>query len=255
MRFRPSPIPTVAVGIALVILVNLGLWQLRRNTQTQARLSEVAAAHEGPGVTADGLTGDPARLKWRKSELTGRLVGAPAYLTGRFEFGEPGFDLIQVAAIDGGPRVLVNRGWVPLRRWQEATAEVAPSDASVPLRGLVLPIDGPPDLAPIPADEGAPERWAVGDRADLTGCSQVDRSPYAAIAQARGGVDYPVVLILGESLAEGQAKAPRPLPVTGYHARPESRPHLEYAGTWFSIGGALLALWIWAGLRRGATAA
>ncbi|MBA2320825.1 MAG: hypothetical protein H0V89_06690 [Deltaproteobacteria bacterium] len=116
---------------------------------------------------------------------------------------------------------------------------------------MVLPIDGPADLTPIPADDGLPERWPPGSRADITGCSGGPESwsPYQAIADRSGVVTFPAVVVVGDSLSAGMRKPPG-LPVTGYYARPQVRPHLEYAGTWFSIGGVLLLIWVYAGFRR-----
>jgi cytochrome oxidase assembly protein ShyY1 len=251
MKFRPSLVPSIIVAAALIVLVNLGLWQLRRNDQTNARLAEVEAVHEGPPATAAELTGDPEKLKWRKADVTGRFLGKPQFVTGRTEFGSPGFDLLQSCQVDSGPVILVNRGWIPMEGWQDALATVPPGDVDQPVRGLILPIDGPPDLPPIPADTDVPERWADGDRADFTGCQQQSHSPYAAIARRNGDIAFPIVVVMGESLGRHAEKQPSPLPVTGYIARPAVRPHLEYAATWFMIGGVLILMWIYGGFIRG----
>lgn len=246
-RFRPAPVPTAFVVAALFILLNLGFWQLRRNGQTNARLAEVEAVLEGPPTTA--LTGEPEALRWRQVDVRGSFEGEPTFVTGRVERGTPGLEIVQRFAVAGGPRILVNRGWIPLEGW--ASALPAPPPGETRLRGLALPIDGSPELPPIPADDGAPERWPTGTRADITGCSQTSYSPYAAVAERLGPLDLALLVVEGESRRDGSPR-PQGLPVTGYIARPAARPHLEYAGTWFSIAGVLTLLWIYAGFRRGA---
>jgi surfeit locus 1 family protein len=244
-------VPTVFVVGALIVLVNLGLWQIRRHGVTAARLAEIDAVHDGVPVGPADLTGSPDALKWRRAELTGAFAGARAYVTGRYEMGLPGFDVLQAFAVDGGPTVLVNRGWIPLEGWSTADAGLADGASSV--HGLVLPIEGPADLQPIPPVDGLPERWPPGSRADLTGCNQVSYSPYRVIAARSGQISFPVVIVAGDSLEDGKPK-PQAMPVTGYYVRPEVRPHLEYAATWFSIAVVLLLLWLYAGFIRGARA-
>lgn len=247
-RFRPAPVPTVIVVAALFVLLNLGFWQLRRNAETEARLAEVEVVLDGPPATAAELAGDPEALRWRQVDVTGAFEGEPVFVTGRVERGTPGLEIVQRFAVAGGPRILVNRGWIPLEGW--ATALPPAPAGETRIRGLALPIDGSPDLAPIPADEGAPERWPTGTRADITGCSQTSYSPYAAVARRLGPLDLALVVVEGESRRDG-APLNEGLPVTGFIARPKARPHLEYAGTWFSIAAALTGLWIYAGFRRG----
>lgn len=245
MRFRPSAVPTVIVLAALVVLANLGTWQLRRHAQTAARLAEINAVHDGGPVRAQDLTGDPEALKWRRAELTGAFQGAPAYVTGRTEHGTPGFDVVAPYAVDEGPVILVNRGWIPMDGWAAVTLPTGRQ----PVHGLVLPLDGPPETAPIPPVDDLPERWPPGSRADL-GCGpSASYSPYRAIAARSGLVTYAAIVVAGDSLAEGTAK-PRADVITGYYVRPVVRPHLEYAATWFSIGAVLLLLWIYAAFRR-----
>ena len=41
VTFRPSPVPTVFVAVGLIILLNLGAWQLRRNTERKGHLDKV----------------------------------------------------------------------------------------------------------------------------------------------------------------------------------------------------------------------
>lgn len=248
MSFRPSLVPSLFVVAALIVLVNLGLWQVRRHSVSAARLVEIDAVHDGPAVQAREFVGDPAALRWRRTELEGAYRGEPAFVTGRVERGHPGFDVIQAFAIDQGPVVLVNRGWIPLEGWSDAVGALPAGRDRV--HGLVLPLEGPVDLASIPAGSDVPERWPPGERADLTGCSQTSYSPYRAIASRGGGVTFPVVIVAGDSLAEGMEK-PRVAPITGYYVRPAVRPHLEYAATWFSIGGVLALLWLYAGFIRG----
>jgi surfeit locus 1 family protein len=233
MRFRPSPVPTVFVVIALIILLNLGFWQIRRAGETDRFIDRVHATLDGPPLHNADLTRAPAELTWHRGELTGTYVGQEYPMTGRFEFGGIGYDVIQAFAVDGGPTILVDRGWFPREGFADAVAAHPPGTTA---SGLILDIaeyKGAPDVATVPADAEGPERWP----------------PNAFAAIAARAKAAPLVLIAGEPVEVGVEKTPT-LPVTGYRPTPSTRPHMQYAGTWFTIAATLVALWLWAGVRR-----
>lgn len=235
MGFRPALVPTIVVAAALFVLVNLGLWQLDRHQQTNERLARIDAQLREAPLDARGILADPEEIRWRLAEVRGRYLDVPpAVITARFEFGSPGYDIVQPLQVHDGPLVLVNRGWLPAQDFERHLADVRP-DGEVTVRGLVQPVDGDPDATPIPARDHYPERWA--------------RPNYAAMARA-WGLTPQAVLVEGASLTHPDQKKSDVLPVTGFIARPRVRPHLEYAGTWFLIAVALVGLWIYAGVQR-----
>ncbi len=242
MRFRPAPVPTIFVAIGLLILINLGLWQLRRNEETNARVARVESRTEGPPLT-DLAGKTPEELSWHRVDLSGRFLPEdPLLVTGRFEFGEVGFDVVQPFQVEGGPALLVNRGWIPREDWEATLIRISTGDAPVQVEGLVLDIaefEGDTDVQPIPAGDGLPERWPTDAYATLV-------RRYDSLA--------PIVIVAGQDLDADQKKNAQLLPVSGYRAKPKISPHLEYAATWFLIAGTLPTIWVAAGVRRGSKA-
>lgn len=249
-RFRPSPLPTAAVAVALFILVQLGLWQLRRHTESLQLKQEVESRLSGALLSA--VPASAAAGQWHQVQLEGRWKGPPTLLTGRFEFGEPGFDLVQILVTQDGREVLVNRGWIPQAGWAQHLAEVGQPPAPVRVSGLLIPLAGDPDQAPLPPTANSPERFPNGSGG--LGCMPAREVPYRAIARHLGATDVaPLVVVAGPSLSRPEEKSRHPLPASGYIARPKEIPHLNYSGQWFLIAGTLFSLWVWAGFRRGQT--
>jgi surfeit locus 1 family protein len=236
MPFRPALLPTVCVAVALLILFQLGFWQLRRNTEAQVRVGSFHERLEAPPVGNAALT-PGAELAWRRAELTGRWIEHPPFLiTGRGEFGEVGYDVVQGLRVDGGPTVLVNRGWIPREGYAETLVSIEPDTEGAAVHGLLLSIEDDPGRPAIPPDAGGPERWPP--------------QSYAAMA-ARLGETVQLALIVGDALDVDEQKARQPLPVTGYRPEPKSLPHLQYATTWFLIAATLVVIWAAAAVRRG----
>ncbi|MCB9680245.1 MAG: SURF1 family protein [Alphaproteobacteria bacterium] len=248
MPFRPALIPTLFVAVGLVILVNLGMWQLRRHHAAGALRDEVHARLYGDPATNADLSDGADSLGWRKAVLTGTYTDdGPFLVAGRFEFGNPGFDVLQVLDT-GDHRVLVNRGWIPSEGWQDTLAAIR-TDGDVQVEGLLVALTGNADIRPLPASDGHPERWPQ-ETSSVGGCTTgVVGPPYAAIAAQVPGL-VPVLVVVGPELTRGQLKARAPLPVGGYVAEPKRIGHLEYAVQWFLIALTLLGTWVYAGVRR-----
>lgn len=254
MRFRPSAAATVTSAAALVILVNLGLWQLRRHDEAAVNLATIRAHHDAPPVSNVDLARPPADLAWRKATLTGQFVDTPPFLvSGRFEFGQPGYDVIAPFLADGATApILVNRGWIPDDGWKDALAAVdrdAPSATPTTLDGLLMQIEGDADVTPIPPTDLRPERWPK-ETTSYAGCAQrVVGPPWSALAR-RAGLSTGVYLVVGPELKHDQPKAPGRMPVSGFVAEPYAIDHMSYALQWFAIGGVLVGAWAWSGIRR-----
>jgi cytochrome oxidase assembly protein ShyY1 len=247
-RFRPALVPTLFVATALFILVQLGLWQLRRHNESLALRETVEARLNGPALTRVPESVDAGQ--WHQARLQGRWRGKPALITGRFEFGEPGFDLAQLLETAEGQLVLVNRGWIPQEGWADHLARVGEPAGPVEVEGLLIPLGGDPAQRPLSPNANSPERWP--NASGGLGCMPARDVPYRAIAAQLGGTKaIPLVVVAGPSLQRPEEKRRDPLPAGGFIARPKEIPHLNYAGQWFLIAGTLLSLWVWAGLRRG----
>ncbi len=244
MSFRPSAIPTVFVALGLIILLNLGAWQLRRNTWRTVFLESIEMRLEDTPTTNETFNAllEDDVLSWRKANLRGRFHDVePIYLAGRFEFGEPGYDLIQPFELENGPSLMVVRGWVPSSDWRAIVEDIRPTNELITLQGLLIEPLGEPDAVVIPASDIAPKR--------------LRRDSFEAARNQSDIPTAPVVLVVGQQLQAGALKSREGYPVTGYVPKPKSLPHVQYAVTWFLIAGTLVIIWLLTGFRRGAAMA
>lgn len=249
MPFRPAVLPTLAMLVAAFITLNLSAWQYRRHLQQETRLTEVEARIHREPVTAGRLDAPPASLKWRKAALAGTFEpGSRAYVAGRFLFGRPGYQVIETLAVDGGPRVLVDRGWIPAEDWQTHAAAID-TEGPQTVHGLLLPIEPGTMVEPIPGDDTHPERLPQETSAFLAVGAKRVGVPWTTL-RAQAGDVAGVFLVAGAERAKGQRPPPEPLPVDGYIAQPKVIGHLSYAGQWLLITMVMVAVWAWAGVLR-----
>ncbi|MDY7103419.1 MAG: SURF1 family protein [Actinomycetota bacterium] len=223
---RPRWILLHLVAVALVVLmVNLGFWQLSRLDEKRDRnaLLEARAALEVQPV-ADVLDvgdGDEVvdEVEWRRLTATGEYaVDDEVLVRGRSMDGAPGVWVLTPLVADDGTAVVVNRGWVPASGVLEETPpEAAATTGRVTVQGLLV---------------AAEERGALGavdpEGVELATLARVDLDRYA---QQLDYDIYPAYLRLEAQQPPVATTTPVPLPEPD---RTEG-PHLGYAGQWFAF--------------------
>jgi surfeit locus 1 family protein len=220
------------VALAVVVMVNLGFWQLRRLDERRAANALVEArSRRAPALLADLAERPPKEIEYRRALATGTFDGSHEVLVGyRTDDGLPGFDVVTPLVLPDGRAVLVNRGFVPLEladRWP--VADAAPPTGEVTVTGLVRTSDhGATPARPVVRTTATPRTNAV-DIAKIGRALPPDR---------RRLLD--VQLELQEPVPAG---FPDPLPPLELG----EGPHLSYAIQWFSfcligVGGWLLVL-------------
>jgi surfeit locus 1 family protein len=218
---------TVAVAIALAILLALGTWQVQRLHWKQTLLARVAALQAAPARPADGvltavahgIDGDFTRVRI----ACPGLAMAPYVELYFLHEGQAGSRLISACRLEGNPRyrsVLVDRGFVadtissrpPVRAADTTPLEVV-GVLRMPERGNAF--------SPPPSGR----RWYVRDTAAM-----------AATLQA--SAPAPLIL-MAETSTNPDWGALRPLAV------PTDIPnrHFEYALTWYGLAAALLGVY------------
>jgi surfeit locus 1 family protein len=226
---RPTPVPTVAMLIAVPLFAALGTWQLDRADTKRDLRAQIAARWDAVAVAL------PARPDWAALEharvtLTGHYVAARQFVVGdRVHRGRRGVHVITPLRRADGLELLVNRGW--------AAAPTQPPDGEVTLTGrLVLP--QPPALEMGPA-EPADDPWHAP-------WSRLDPDAYATIA----GVDpLTAALLLDPDQPHGFARD-WPRPVGGL----APALHIGYALQWFAFALLAAVIWLVQAIRRGRTA-
>ena len=117
--FRPGwiALALVVVGFTYLSLTVLAPWQLGKNTMTSRENNQIEASLSADPVPVTSLLphqdSSAPDFQWRRVTATGRyLPGAQALARLRLIGGAPGFVVLTAFAVDGGPTVLVNRGYV-----------------------------------------------------------------------------------------------------------------------------------------------
>ena len=106
------------VLVAMVAMVNLGFWQLRRLDERQAFNATVETRYDAaPRRIDDVLTidADPDDLEWTPVTVTGTYrPDAMIRIVNRSQNGFAGDNIVVPLALDDGRLLLVNRGFLPL---------------------------------------------------------------------------------------------------------------------------------------------
>ena len=231
---RPSAAPRdiwlhLCVGVALLILCGLGVWQLERLQWKTEKLARIAAAAEAPpeplgAVLArlqDHVDVDYVRVQAFCPELETKPV-VRLYVV---ESDGPAKRAIAACSISVGPyqSLLVDRGVL-----KATTSPTSSRTLDQPMVGVLRAGEVRSFLTP--DHQGPGSDWYVRDIA-------------AMAAELHAPSPAPVMLMLeGPVPASGDPK-PQPVPIN----LPNN--HLNYALTWFGLAFALLAVYI-ARLRR-----
>lgn len=215
----------VVVVVVAVAFVNLGFWQLRRLDERKQHNALVLARSATPGPLPVATGNDPDDLVYRRVTVTGTYDPSHEVLARfRSREGLPGYEVVTPLMVDGGPVVLVDRGWVPLDvgdRWPVPAA--APPTGEVTVDGLLAPPEG-----------GGLRLERREGRPPVVGAIDVVALRQAGVAPA--GV-YPVHL-LAEAASNDGYPAPVDPPDLG------DGPHLSYALQWFSFAAVVVVGWI-----------
>ena len=230
-------------GIAFLILIGLGTWQLERLAWKEELLARVAARIHAAPVPPPPPAGWPALTReadeYRRIRARGTFDHAREVLvyTVRGEdapgpFKGQGFLVVTPLVRTDGPPILINRGFVPADRRDPATRREGQVSGEVEVTGLLRF----PEEASwfVPANDAA--RGAFY-RMDPTGI--------AAAAGVAGAAPFVLDAEAGE--------APGGLPAGGATRIAFPNRHLEYALTWYGLAAALVgvtAAFLWSRRRR-----
>ncbi len=218
------------VVTAMVAMVNLGLWQLRRLHERRV-FNELVTTHASMNASGDesALRGTLADWEWRVVTVTGSYTErATIDVVNRELNGDPGRYLVNAFRTSGGQVVVVNRGFVPSR----IADEPAPPRGEVQLVGRVR----------------RSETRRLGQNTDDTSqqLSEVRRVDLSVLATQFDGASTTMYLDrLDSTPADPAAVEEIPLPAL------DEGPHMSYAIQWFIFTVCVGAGW-WLAVRRSA---
>ncbi len=224
------------VAVAIVAMINLGFWQLRRLDERREFNAVVEARYDAPAVPLDRLltptidtTEELEELAWRPVRAAGEYLPDERLLVvNRSQNGRAGVNVVVPMQLGDGRVLLVNRGFVPF------TAEIPPVPGErVDVTGRLRP-----------SQERRFGQLSDPAEGDLTEVQRLDIDRLAA--QLPGPV-VPMYVDLSES--DPAEPGPFPEPV----AKPDlsEGSHLPYAVQWFIFSVAVAAGWVLA-VRRSA---
>ncbi len=208
----------VLLGVAgCAILIGLGVWQVQRLAWKEALLAEIESRIAGPAEPLplpQAAVADPAAMRFRPVEVTGRTTGLELYvLTGQKDVGG-GYEIIAAFVTGDGRHVLLDRGFVAAGN---ETAARPATDLTV-AGNLHWPDEA--DRFTPPPDQGR-RLWFARD--------------VPTMAAALG--TEPILIVAKTVTGDAQGIAPVPVSTAGI-----PNDHLNYAITWFSLAA------VWAGM-------
>lgn len=214
---------------AVVLMVNLGFWQLRRLDERKEFNSEVAERSELPPVPLAELVDDPGfdpeADEWRRVTATGTWLPGQVLVFNRTQGGVAGDNVLTALASDD-TTVLVNRGFVALA-------------AEVP--------DPPATETAVVGRLRVSQRRETGQLTDAAEgpISEVRRVDVGRLAPQFSGEVAPFYLDLIESVPAVAPTDPAPLPPPDLG----EGNHLSYAVQWFIFAICVVVGWVFA-VRR-----
>lgn len=234
-RFKLSLVPTLVFLAVLPILIGLGMWQLDRAEQKR-RLQELYDSRMADTPVSIGeKLANAEDLRFHRVELDGYYdKDYNVLIDNRVHEGQVGYFVISPLRLPGSrTRVLVNRGWVPLGGDRSVLPNVTPPEGRQKIMGIAtVPYAKVFRLAP-------PQEMKTGWRMVW---QHMEMERYADV------VPFPVqpvvVLLDGSSDGGGFVREWKRLD-TGIAV------HQGYAFQWFSMAVALVAIFLFMGLRRG----
>lgn len=227
-RFRPSLWATLFTVPAVLAMLGLGTWQVERLGWKEDLIRRVHERMAAAPIPLPASIPEPEALDLRPVTVTGRLLNDRALLMiARPRQGQMGYEVVTpLQRADGGPPVLVNRGWIPMDR-KEARRDGPPGE--VTLRGV----------ARVPAPAG----WMQpGNTPGAEVWSRLDPPAMAAALGLAAVAPVVVEALPGQSSPGGPA---------GIEPRVDlPNNHLQYAITWYSLAATLLVIYVVFHLRR-----
>lgn len=229
---------TIASAISLVILISLGVWQVKRLAWKTDMLARIEALKHAEPQRLEPVLERAARGE--DVEFTRVEVGCPGIAGAPFEQiyavidGQVASRLVSACALaPGGPfdHILVDRGFVPDSA--AARPRVGPDTTPVIVQGVLRLGDKKPARkgAPIAGEGTGAQVWYGRDA--------------KAIAAALGVQGAAPLFLMAENSTNPEFPALKPAPI------PTDIPnnHLSYAITWFGLAAALVGVYA-ALLRR-----
>jgi len=224
--FKPYPVMTVAMLIAMALLVLLGNWQMRRLAWKEALIAEVNERVDLSPVPLDEALRQsaPTEIEYTHVTVRGHFDHArEVQVFGQDLEGVPGYFIYTPLVREDGPAVIINRGFVPEALKDPAARPEGQVSGEVTVDGLVR-LTRTANIFQ-PANVPASGDWFVASLDEMAG--YMDEGAVAPVF-----------------IDAGPAPNPGVWPRGGETRITFRNPHLGYALTWYGLAAALLAVYI-----------
>jgi surfeit locus 1 family protein len=245
VRFRLSlPVLLAILTLAVAVLLALGTWQvLRQREANPARASREADIAAPP---LDWRTDPPLTIEeadFHRVQVAGRWDNAHTMvLANVVRYGTRGEEAVTpLIPDDGGPAILVDRGWYPLSERDRVLVQLRDEDRAA--------VEGLARTAPKPEGASLLVTGSTSGRTPDGGWAWFD------IASMSRELPYEVLpwrLIQG-TRDPGGMDPPADMPIQFWGTDVSVEPHTQYAITWYSLAAALITIAVlrWRAERRG----
>ncbi len=137
-RFTPRLWSTVAAAVVVVIMIQLGNWQLSRAQEKESRQEQLDLLSRQPAIALPAAPVALDDFKYRQVEARG--IYSPAhtiYLDNKIYKGIAGYHIVTPLRIGtSSMHVLVNRGWAAADRDRSKLPQVSTPDGPVVVSGI-----------------------------------------------------------------------------------------------------------------------
>jgi surfeit locus 1 family protein len=220
-RPRFPVVLTVLAAVLLGVLLALGVWQVQRMQWKEGLIAGAEAAADKPPLPlAEALKVE--NPEFRRVVLTCRGLSAAPYVELQSIMdGEGGVRLVSACAVDGGPTLLVDRGFVSAEVSARPSVKAADT-MPVVIAGVLRRSPPPSAMTPPPAGNHFYGR---------------DAEAMARALKIEGAVSPFTVFATTSTNPDWLALKPSAPPAAF------SNNHLGYALTWFGLAAALIAFY------------
>lgn len=225
LGIRPRLVPTLFVGLALLILLGLGTWQVERLAWKTKLIDTIATRMSAQPRPLTGPELGPV-ADYERVKVEGRFLNdrEQHMLARSLKGDEIGYQILTPFAVSGGGTVIVNRGFVPSDRRDPATRADGQIEGTTTVTGIARYPKAPLLQWMIPENRPSENFWIWADL------------PRMAAAAGVGTV-APFTIEAADSNPGG-------FPVGGQTRLTMPNDHLQYAITWYALAIALMAMFI-----------
>ena len=230
--FRPTLIGSIAAGLALVLLLGLGVWQLQRLAWKTALIAELAERSQVQAIELPPAF-LPEEMVYRRVYLSGRfLPGRELRSAPRILDKRPGLYVYAPFELDDGRQIIVERGWLPQRLEDPTSRPESLPEGRLTFDAMLLREGWQGREWLRPANDPAKNVWHYVDSLEMAAAAGLElpvSGVYAAVLPEQLPGEYPLVRRPGVELRND---------------------HLEYAITWFALAAILLVIYAMVHVRR-----